>query len=481
MTPGLAARLAGLPTGDLLALHSELTRRVATRRWHTWAPYPWQIPPGPIPTLGMWLLLGGRGTGKTESACRYVLEHIKGPPCDPRLPGGHRIAIVAPTMGDAVESCVNGPSGIKTHEPKSHLSAGLGGTHIYFPGGAQAKLFGAYTKEDQDRLRAGGNRCLVWMEELAAMRYLSAALTHTMMGLRLGSNPHYVASTTPKARPEIRTLIADPHCLISRGQTRDAHHLDPVVRATLIGKYEGTYLGAQELEGKVLQDVEGALWRYAWIEAGRIRAEDRPEMTRLVVAVDPNASESDTADAFGIVAAGRGIDGDVYILEDVSAKITGEAACRAVWALWWRLGGTAEVVYEGNKGGIWVAKALRDVWDLMRKEGMFPGVYGEPPIKEVSASEDKATRAVPVAMLYELLRVHHVGVLEALETEQITWAPNSGQDSPNRLDACVWAVIHLEKIGGPSGIATPTRTGGTGIPLLPAGPRFKGLGSLPKT
>jgi phage terminase large subunit-like protein len=226
-----------------------------------------------------------------------------------------------------------------------------------------------------------------------------------------------------------------------------------------------------------LDDVQGALWTFAIIEATRVRAQDRPELTRIVIGVDPNASDSDDADEFGIVASGRGVDGDIYVLADASGQFTGEAACRAVWALWWRLGGTAEVVYEGNKGGIWVAKALADVWKDMRKEGQFPGVYGHPPIAEVTATEDKATRAVPVSVLYPLGRIHHVGVLEQLETEQTTWDRDSGQDSPNRLDALVWTVIRLEQAGGPSQISRPAPGR---LPTLPAQPRFTGLGSMPR-
>lgn len=479
----LSAMLDGLSAGDLLAVRTELARRVAARRWHSWKPYPWQVPPPNIPTLGMWLMLGGRGTGKTDGSARYVLEHVKGPPCDRRVPGGHRIGIVAPTMGDAVESCVTGPSGLKTHEPDCRLTTGLGGTHIYFPGGAVAKLFGAYTKEDQERLRAGGNRCLIWMEEMAAMRYLSAALDHTMFGLRIGPNPHYIASTTPKARPEIRALLEDRHCLVTRGRTRDAHHLDKDFRDKVIAKYEGTYLGAQELDGKVLRDVQGALWKFADIEATRIKLSERPEMTRITIGVDPNASEKSSADMFGIVAAGRGVDGDIYVLEDASQQLTGEPACRAVWLLWWRLGGTAEVVYEGNKGGVWVGKALRETWLMMRKEGYFAGAYGHPPIVEVTASEDKATRAVPIAMLYQVLRMHHVGILEQLEVEQTTWVPSvPGQPklkSPNRLDALVWAGIRLEQAGAGSQVSGPQRTAPGRIPVMPSGPKFGGLGALP--
>src|SRR5690606_8572025 len=171
----LDAKLAGLPPEALELLEAELAARLWRKRWDRWTPYPWQVPPEHIPTLGWWLQLGGRGTGKTDGCARYMVAHVNGPPCDPRLNGGHRMAIIAPTQGDAVEACVNGPSGLKAHDPRVVLRTTAGGTFARWPNGAEAKLFGAHTPDDIERLRAGGNRCLVWVEEVAAQRRLKDA------------------------------------------------------------------------------------------------------------------------------------------------------------------------------------------------------------------------------------------------------------------------------------------------------------------
>src|SRR5262245_62074117 len=221
--PDLGSRDAELLEARLLALDSRL-------REATWEPYPWQVAPDAVPTLGTWLLLGGRGTGKTEGGAHYLNRHMLGPPCDPRIKGGHRAAIVAPTVGDGAESCITGPSGLQAVNPAVKMKGGVGGVKVLWPTGATASLFGAYTAEDQNRLRAGGNRCIVWMEEAAAMRYLDAAVEHTSLGLRIGRNPHYVTTTTPKPRAGIKALLADPHTIITRGRTADAHRLDPSVR-----------------------------------------------------------------------------------------------------------------------------------------------------------------------------------------------------------------------------------------------------------
>jgi phage terminase large subunit-like protein len=265
----------------------QVLRRSA--RKSTWDPYPWQVPPGPIATMGTWLMLGGRGTGKTDGGSHYVDEHAMGPPCDPRLPGGHRMAIVAPTLGDASESCVTGPSGLQTINPGIKTKGGIGGAHLTWPNGATARLFGAYTPEDVERLRAGGNRCLVWMEEAAAMRHLDPALEHTSLGLRIGDNPHYVMSTTPKPRRELKRVIDDPRTMVTRGSTRDAYHLDREVRRVLFERYEGTRLGRQELDAELLTDVEGALWSWAMIDDNRVPIAP-PNVDRVVVAVDPGGT-----------------------------------------------------------------------------------------------------------------------------------------------------------------------------------------------
>ena len=195
-----------------------------------WQPYPWQIPPAEIAVQGTWLIVGGRGIGKTDGCAHYVDQHVNGPPCDPRVPGGHRVAIIAPTLGDAVESCVNGPSGIRQYNPDVRLrEGGVGGSLIRWPSGAEGRLFGAFTPQDVERLRAGGNRCLVWLEEAAAMRYLGDAVKQARYGLRLGRSAHFVGSSTPKPTKDFRELLAAKDTVVFRGlptprRTRPVSH-----------------------------------------------------------------------------------------------------------------------------------------------------------------------------------------------------------------------------------------------------------------
>ena len=426
-------------------------------------PYPWQRPhdhpadraPGPcnqdclalpplapLGPLDMWLLMGGRGTGKTDGGAMYVLDHVNGPPCDPKVKGGHRVAIVAPTLGDAVESCVTGPSGLAAYDPRVRVTSGPGGTFAVFPNGARAKLFGANTENDTDRLRAGGNRCLVWLEEAAAMRYLEKVLEQTELGLRLGPRAHYVATTTPRGRPAVRKWQHDPHVHITRGRTRDAHHLSADWRERLEARLAGTRMGRQELDGVVLDDVEGALWRQALIDdtrhrddAGRVSLIP-PAMRSIVVGVDPNGGGDDEV---GIVVVGVGavklldangrLTDHVYVLEDASGPYTSPAewAARAVQA--YRRWQANAIIGEVNYGGDMVASTIHT---------QDPTV----PVKTVRATRGKARRAEPVVGLYEVGRAHHVGTFPILEEQMTTWTEDS-DDSPDRMDAAVWAETYL--------------------------------------
>jgi phage terminase large subunit-like protein len=441
-----------LPPSARARLRDRLLDEVVRARRALWTPYPWQKPPAEIPAQGMWLQLGGRGTGKTDGCARYVVDHVHGPVCDPRLPGGHRIAIVAPTQGDAIESCVNGPSGLRAHDPSIKLRGGVDGAHVKWPTGAEARLFGAHTPDDVERLRSGGNRCLVWLEEVAAMRYLGAAYDHAAFGLRIGRRPHFVGSTTPKPRKELRELLADPLTMTTRGRTAEAVHLDEAVRARLLAKYGGKRLGKQELEGELLEDVEGALWAFDAIAAARVTPSEVPDMLRKCVAMDPAVSVTETSDETGLVAVGLGIDRHCYVLADRSARVAGNEAARRCWQLWADTDADV-VVYEDNQGKRWVADVLKQVWRQMQDEGLLPG--GNAPLVAVTAQVGKRLRAEPVAAMYEdPTMVHHVGVFDELEDQQTTWIPESGT-SPDRLDALVHGITHLASRLDKVAIATP--------------------------
>jgi len=458
------ALVAGIESeAEAAAVAAVLRAEIAAERARRWQPYPWQhphahgadqvcalpcrsIPPAPVPTHGMWLMLGGRGTGKTEGAARYVNRHVTGPPCDPRLPGGHRPLIVAPTQGDAFDACYNGPSGLKTINPNVKTYVAAGGLSVLWPNGCRARLLGAYTKEDIERLRSAGNTCLVWMEEVAAQRYLGAALDHTRMGLRIGVRPHYVASTTPKPRPEVRALLADPTTLITRGRTRDAIRLDPTVLASYLARYEGTRTGLQELDAEMLDDIEGALWTYALIDAHRHRGPLAP-LDRTAVGIDPPGSHKPGSAEAGIVVAGIRVAGGVshgYVLADLSGRMGPEEWARTAIDAY-RRHGAVGIVVETTYGGDMVVSTLRTI---------DPTV----PVFRAPTRVGKRLRAEPVVGLYEQGRVHHVGVLPGLETQQTEWVPDEpGQPSPDRLDAAVHVLTHLMITAAPAVYSSPAR------------------------
>jgi predicted phage terminase large subunit-like protein len=431
----LDARLAAMSPAELELLEQELRARLWQKRWDRWTPYPWQVPPDEIPTMGWWLQLGGRGTGKTDGCARYMVEHVNGPPCDPRLRGGHRMAIVAPTQGDAVEACVNGPSGLKAHDPRVVLRTTAGGTFAKWPSGAEAKLFGAHSPDDIERLRAGGNRCLVWMEEAAAQRRLKEAITHSEMGLRIGPNPHYIASTTPKPRTEIIELTKRADVIMTKGRTRDAIHLPQDMRNFLVQKYAGTRLEKQELDGDLLTDIEGALWNRARLDATRVGA--APPMVRIVVAIDPAAKGGDESDEMGIVVAGLGQSyipdrngfarRHAYVLDDLSGRMSPEECMRKAAQAFhaWK---ADAVIAEVNNGGDWIGTTLRQIDRTVN-------------YRTVTATRGKQTRAEPVAAVFDQLAAHIVTSLPELEEQLVTWVP--GDDSPDRLDAMVWALTDL--------------------------------------
>lgn len=420
-----------LPHEGKSELRDRLALALADRRRAKWEPYPWQTAPATPATLGIWLMLGGRGTGKTDGCARYMDDHVRGPACSSRVPGGHRMSIIAPTLGDAAESCFAEPSGLLAHNPSVRMLTRKGGSYVVWPNGAEAKLFGAHTPEDVERLRAGGNRCLIWLEELAAMRHLGIVLEQSKFGLRLGHHPHFIGSTTPKSRPELVKLLTDPRTIITRGKTDEAHHLDPSVRDELYSKYKGTRLGRQELDGELLTDVEGALWKSLMIELERIKP-PAPQMTRVVVSVDPAATNTSESDETGIIVVGCGPSGPEqrgYVLADRSGRYSpGEWARKAVTA--YHEYEADAIVAEVNNGGDMVGFAVHTIDASVR-------------YRTVNATRGKQLRAEPVVALYEQRRISHVGTFPELEDQMTTWVPGSGADSPDRLDAAVHGLTDL--------------------------------------
>lgn len=422
----------------------------------SWKAHPHQIPP--IGFWFIWIMLGGRGAGKTAAAARHFYEHIMGPPCVPGIPGGHWPGIIGPTLGDAVTSCVKGPSGIVLHDPKVKVTQTAGGTMARFSNGVEAKVFGAHTPEDVERLRSGGNRCIWWAEELAAWRYMEECWQHMRYGLRVGPWPHIVASTTPKNRPLIKDLVKqaqaaenDPDSIperervvLTRATTDDNPDLPEHIRKMLYADYGGTRLGQQELYAKILEDVEGALFKEMWVERAKIKWNMAPtSYDRIVIGVDPSVTT--TGDETGIIAAGRIRDmkkihiPDLKNLDVPHGFVLGDYSLQASPRDWAQevVDGFREffadsVVAETNNGKELVVVNLRVVDPTL-------------PVIEVHASRGKAKRAEPISTMYEQARIHHVGDYPRLENEMYEWNKDDPDPawSPNRMDAMVWAMTHL--------------------------------------
>lgn len=397
-----------------------------------WAPQPHQVPP--LGNWQGWLLLAGRGAGKTAASSEYVSQHVKGPPC---ISGDtpHWIGIIAPTLGDAVTSCFEGPSGLKHKEDGAKLVQAPGGTVIRWPNGSQAKLYGAHTPEDVERLRAGGNSCLIWAEELAAWRYLDACWDQMRFGLRSGRRPHWVASTTPKPKPLIKKLATDEveGVVKSYATMYDNPYLEQNVKDALEETYGNTQLGAQELYGRLLDEDENALWNRDMIERNRL--DECPDLIRKTVGVDPSGGVGEQ----GIVISGK----TSLIDSRYHGIVLGDYSCHLSPDGWGRRAIQAaidfevdDICVEVNYGG---DQALAVINSAAEKMGISV------PVRKVRASTGKAVRAQPVSALSAQNRWHHIGTFEVLEDQMTTWYPEIGW-SPDRLDAMVWGPWHMKLV-----------------------------------
>lgn len=431
-------------TGDRKAL---ATLTEGLRAVLAWKPLPHQQVAD-----GDWfldLLCGGRGVGKTDRNSYWLDQHMSGPPCDRRVPGGHRASIIAPTLADAVAAAVDGPSGIRAHNPGVEKSNRKEGTFCTWPNGAEARLFGAHTLDDADRLRAGGNVCAFALEEVAMMRHLRTAYDNLRLGARLGPHPQGVGATTPKSRPDLVAIMGDQSTRVVQATTFDNPHLPASVVSELRRLYEGTRLGRQELYGELLADFEGALWRRDVIVEHRV---DHPGGTgvdvvralglvKVYVGIDPSTWDPELGADPGTVGEGletgivvAGIDAQdpphVFVLEDASLRAQAEAwARRAVGE--YRAWGANAVVPEVNLGGM--------VLSTIRLVAPDVSIFRDGTRVGVRAAHAKRARAEPVAALYEQGRCHHVGEFPELESQMVGWDPREAW-SPDRIDALVWAV-----------------------------------------
>ncbi|NII57317.1 DNA-packaging protein [Sphingomonas aerolata] len=417
--PAVLARLRGLPRGQLVTLLrglSEAELRTLHESWAIWALPGQREPAG---DWQVWLIRAGRGFGKTRAGAEWVSALARAMP-------GARIAMVGGTMDDVRKVMVEGESGlIAVAQAGETYRWRRDAGEFVFDSGARAFV---YSAEAPEKLR-GPEHHAAWCDELAKWRYGDATWDNLMMGLRIGDRPRVLVTTTPRPVPLMRRLLALPGLFESRGGTGENPFLPASFVAAMSATYAGTRLGRQELDGELIDDVEGALWTRDLLE--RQRGGVVPALVRVVVGVDPPAGTG--GDACGIVCVALGEDGLAYVLEDASvAGLSPEGWARAVADCAARHGAD-RVVAECNQGG----EMVRSV--LMAADCALP-------VRLVHASRGKVARAEPVATLYEGGRVFHVGAFPALEDELcglVSGGYVGPGRSPDRADALVWALTEL--------------------------------------
>lgn len=417
---------------DMVANWNELEKLEFLADWRRLARPGQLAPEGDWRT---WLILAGRGFGKTRSGAEWVREKV-------RHGAGH-IGLIGPTFADVRDIMVEGESGIlavcgKCDEtldgrPNGRPLFEVTKRRITWPNGTVATLFSA---DEPDRLR-GPQHDAIWADELCAWRYAQAAWDMAMFGLRLGRDPRICVTTTPRPIKLLKALLDDERTAVTRGTTYDnAVNLAPSFIEAVKARYGETDLGRQELKAEIVDQAEGALWDRKTIEEQRCSA--YPELRRIVIGLDPPATGKATSDACGIVAAGLGHDGKAYVIADetLSRASPAQWAAKAV-ALYARLQADL-IVAEVNQGGDMVEAVLRQVDRRVA-------------LRKVTAHESKRKRAEPVSMLYKQGEVLHAGAFPALEDEMCNFTHKglAGGGSPDRLDALVWALGEL-MLGTPS-------------------------------
>ncbi|OYU78650.1 MAG: ATP-binding protein [Alphaproteobacteria bacterium PA3] len=395
--------------------------------WPFWARRS-QLPP----TQGWrtWLILGGRGSGKTRTAAEWVRERMESAVCS-------RMALIGPTFADVRDVMVEGQSGLQAiASPRDRPRFEVSRRRLVWPNGGYALLFSA---EDPDSLR-GPQFDGAWGDEMAAWSKPDAVFATLRPALRLGQEPQMVLSTTPRPIPALKQLLADPTCVITRSATRDNHHfLSRGFAEDLAARWQGSVWARQELEGELVEDPEGALWTRAQVASAQARQMD-VAFDRVVVAVDPPVSAGAGADYCGIIVAAAGGEGHqrrAIVLADLSRQGLQPAEWAAVVAEAYRHFNANVIVAEANQGGEMVRTVLRLAVPLA-------------PIRLVHASHGKRARAEPIALLYAQDRVCHAAHFRELEDQMCSFGAAGFSGSPDRVDALVWALTDLILDQGPS-------------------------------
>jgi phage terminase large subunit-like protein len=415
-----AASIAQLPPQVRQSALASLTQREREHLAWCWefVARPSQLlPPG---DWAYWLLKCGRGFGKTRTGAETVRHWIK--------QGHNYVNLIGATADDARDVMVQGESGILAICPKwERPDYKVSQRKLVWPNGAESLIF---TADEPDRLR-GKQSEKGWADELAAWRYADA-WDQFNFGLRLGSKPQAVITTTPRPTALVKAIMADPGTVVTNGATYENRaNLAPTFFSAVLKKYEGTRLGRQEIEGEVLDDNPGALFKRSDIDKGRVIA--APSLVRLVVAIDPAAKSKEGSDDTGIGAAGIAeIEGQMhaFVLDDLTVHEKPAGWAKVAVDAYHRFKAD-RIVAECNNGGEMV-------------ESVIHTADANVPVRLVTATRGKEIRAEPVSALYEQGRVHHVGYFAKLEDEMCEWDPlDKSAKSPNRMDWLVWAITDL--------------------------------------
>jgi len=380
----------------------------------------------PTEDFFIWLILAGRGWGKTRTGAQDIALYAMRNP-------NTICAVVAPTFGDLRRVCFGGESGLVSLIPKECYdsefgTAGYSSSICEIRLGNGSKIVG-YASINVERLR-GPQFHRAWCDELASWQY-PEAFDQLMFGLRLGDNPKCIITTTPKPIPLLKSLVARDDVYITRGSTfENEENLAPSALAMMKSRYEGTRLGQQELYAEILEDTEGALFNRDMIDKNRVPT--IPELVKIVVAIDPAVTSHDKSDETGIVVTGRDANGHYYVLDDRSGKYSPDDWIKKAIALYYEYEANY-IVAEVNNGGDLIERLIR-VSDL------------KVPYRAIRSSKGKMLRAEPVSSLYEQNKVHHVGCYKELEEQMCQYTGNS-VSSPDRLDALVFGITSLMNSG----------------------------------
>jgi phage terminase large subunit-like protein len=390
--------------------------------WEFWARAAQRTPEG---AWRVWLILAGRGWGKTRTGAEWVKARAESNVYS-------RIALIGPTAADVRDIMVEGESGLLAVSQPSFLPLyEPSKRRVTWPNGCIATC---YSADEPERLR-GPQHDSGWADELASWRY-EEAWDMFQLGLRLGHNPQAVATTTPKPRRFVRELVSDGKTVLTGGSTyENLENLAEAFIDTVIRKYENTRLGRQELYAELLEEAPGALWKRAQIDELRVRS--HPRLKKIIVALDPSVTNNEKSNECGIIGGGLGVDGHGYVLADKSVRASPAAWAQEAVDLLTAMNGDY-IVAEVNNGGEMVALTIHTVNRAVK-------------VVSVHASRGKKTRAEPVSALYEQKMIHHVGTFKQLEDQMCMYDPDTVDESPDRMDAMVWLFTELMVEPPPTG------------------------------